>query len=69
MAKQAKKRLNRIAEIMEERKLTQENLAEDAGMTQRSISLYKNGIREPSLETLAKLARVLKLPGRDFINF
>jgi transcriptional regulator with XRE-family HTH domain len=69
LQKQPIARYNRIAEIMEVKQITQEVLAYDTGITQRSISLYKTGKREPSLETLAKISKALKVAGKDLINF
>lgn len=68
-AKPSPKCLNRIGEVMSQKAITQEELAERTGVTQRSISLYVNGLREPSLETLSKVATALKVPGKDIINF
>lgn len=51
--------------------LTQEELAEKAGVTQAALSRYENGLREPDDQTLELLARALgvtprfvKHPGR-----
>lgn len=66
---QPTKRLNRIAEVMKEYDVTQEGLSNDTGLTQTSISLYVNGHREPSLETLFKISKTLKVPGKDLISF
>jgi len=59
---------NRLAEIIAERKITQEALAEDSGVTQREISLYKTGKREPSLPTLYKIAKALKVDPCELLN-
>lgn len=40
--------------------LNQTDLAKKIGALQKSISRYENGLSLPSLETLAKLSKVLK---------
>jgi len=42
-------------------------LAEQTGLSTRSISLYENGHQEPSEETLRQLARVLQV-SPDFLS-
>lgn len=41
------------------RRLSQEKLADEAGLHRTHISLIERGLREPSLETLVKLCRAL----------
>ena len=46
------------------RELSQEQLADAAGLHRTHISLIERGLREPSLETLVKLCRGLRVsPG------
>ena len=45
----------------EQANLTQEDLASTAGMDRSAISLLERGRRNPSLETILKLATALKL--------
>lgn len=52
---------SRIAERRSQLGLTQEDLAKGAGVTAGAISLYESDKRTPSLDTLARLARVLKV--------
>lgn len=54
---------------MAERELTQRGLASMAGLTQKSISLYVNGRREPPLESLYQIAKALNVKGSDLITF
>lgn len=70
MAKKAKTRKiqeTRIREFWEKSGLSQEELADKAGINQRSVSLYVNGKREPSLGNLYKLAKVLKVDVCDLL--
>ena len=48
--------------------LTQTELARKIGAKQKSISRYEAGKSVPKIETLAKLARVLKRPIGHFIG-
>ena len=48
--------------------LTQTNLALKINAKQKSISRYENGISLPSLETLIKIAKVLKKPTSYFLD-
>lgn len=59
MAKRTK--YNRLGDIMKMRGITQMDLEEASGVTQRSISLYVTGKREPTLDTLYRLAKALKV--------
>jgi transcriptional regulator with XRE-family HTH domain len=54
-----------------ERKLTQVQLANLVGLTQEEVSYYETGVREPTIQTLVRLAIGLKtssdsLLGLDF---
>ncbi|MFV8926270.1 S24 family peptidase [Serratia fonticola] len=46
---------------MKEVSITQEKLAEELGMTQGAIGHYLNGRREPRIETIAEIMRILGL--------
>ncbi len=48
--------------------LTQTGLAKKIGAKQKSISRYENGISSPSIETLVKVAKVLKKPAGYFLD-
>ncbi|MFA5087641.1 MAG: helix-turn-helix transcriptional regulator [Candidatus Omnitrophota bacterium] len=48
--------------------LTQTDLANKISSKQKSISRYENGISLPSLETLVKIAKVLKKSTAYFID-
>ncbi|MER9348851.1 helix-turn-helix transcriptional regulator [Mesorhizobium sp. M0227] len=49
-------------------KLSQEVLADRVGRTPESISNIERGKQLPSIETLAELARILKMPLMDFFD-
>jgi len=44
------------------------DLAENIGAKQKSISRYENGISLPSLDTMVKIAKVLKKPTAYFLD-
>ena len=51
-----------------EKDLTQAQLAKKIKAKQKSISRYETGISLPSLETLVKIAKVLKKPAGYFLD-
>jgi transcriptional regulator with XRE-family HTH domain len=56
----------KIARIEDD--MTQEDLAKAIGSLQKSISRYETGTSLPSLETLEKIAKVLKRPFGYFLD-
>ncbi len=64
----AKKLGKKIKLARIEQDLTQGQIAEAIGAMQKSISRYETGISLPSLETLEKIARVLKKPFGYFLD-
>lgn len=62
------KKLNRIKEVLEEKELTQQWLANESRIGFSSINMYYNGKREPSLETIFKIAKALKVNPCELIN-
>ncbi len=51
-----------------EQDLNQTEFAKKIGANQKSVSLYENGIAEPSLSTMDKIAKVLKKPVDHFLQ-
>ena len=64
----AKKRINKIKEVLEKKNISQQWLANKAEITYASINMYVNGKREPSLETLVKIAEALGVNPKELIN-
>lgn len=56
----------RLKYIRERNGLTQKMMAEQIGMTQSSYSKYEYNLREPNLETLVKIIKVIK-ESADFL--
>lgn len=48
--------------------LTQSDLADKIGAMQKSISRYETGLSMPSIETLVKIANVLKREAAYFLE-
>lgn len=64
----AKKLGKKIKIARVELDLNQSELAEKIGAKQKSISRYENGLSMPSIETLVKIAKVLKKPAGYFLE-
>ena len=58
----------RIKVARVEQDLTQTGLAKKIGANQKSVSRYENGIVEPSLSTMAKIAKILKKSVDHFLE-
>ena len=63
-----KKLGKRIKLARVERDLTQVKLAQMIHVQQESISRYETGASAPSIETLMKIAKVLKKPASHFLE-
>ena len=59
----------RIRALRRHAGLTQEQLAEVAGISVDFLSLVERGICAPSFDNLEKLTRALNLPIRELFNF
>ena len=53
--------MKRIAELRTELKLSQTELAKKIGVSQQTISKYEQGIREPDIATLIRLAKIFNV--------
>jgi transcriptional regulator with XRE-family HTH domain len=51
-----------LLRVRQARRLSQESLAEHAGIHRTQISLFENGQRQPLLETSIRLAGALEVP-------
>lgn len=59
----------RIKELRKLRKLSQERLSEGVGIDPKHLSRIEVGRGFPSLDTLEKIAMVLKVEMKDFFEF
>lgn len=64
----AKKLGKKIKLARVELDLTQDDLAKKIDAKQKSISRYETGLAMPSIETLLKIAKVLKKPAGHFLE-
>lgn len=63
-----KKKLNRLGDILKEKGITAYRLHRDSGVGYPLITAYVKNTRQPSLQTMFKLAKTLKVNPKDFIN-
>jgi len=59
----------RIASLRKAKKLTQERLAESVGCSVEFISLVERGVNAPSVASLEKFAKALRVEVRDLFTF
>jgi len=58
----------RLKRLREERGLTQEQLAKRSGMSHGYLARLEIGMHDPSLSTLAKLARALRVTVAELVG-
>ena len=64
-----KKLGNKIRELRKKREMTQASLAEKTGLSDNFIGLLERGQTTPSLETLDRISKALKVPIRELFDF
>lgn len=57
----------RIKKIREEKGFTQQQLADELGISIHTVSKYEQGQREPSMEIMNKIANILEVELFEFI--
>lgn len=62
------KELNRIRVVLAERNIKNKWLADELGKNQATVSQWCNNMRQPSIETLYEIAKVLDVDIRQLIN-
>lgn len=60
--------MNRIKEVLETKGLTQTWLADTLGKSYNMVNSYAQNRRQPSLEVLFEIARILKVDPRELIK-
>ena len=60
--------MNRIKEVLEEKGIKQTWLAEKLGKSYPIINGYVQNKKQPSLEVLYKIAKLLKISVKDLLN-
>ena len=56
-----------LRKIRKEQGLTQQDLAKMAGITQQMVSRYETGVVEPSVSTMKKIKKALKISNNIYI--
>lgn len=59
--------MNRIKEVLETKGLTQTWLAETLGKSYNMVNSYAQNRRQPSLEVLYEIARILNVDPRELL--
>jgi putative transcriptional regulator len=68
MAKKKAQPYNRIREVLAEKGMTQAELADLLDVRFPTINRFCNGHREPTLDMLYRIAKVLKVSPRELIR-
>lgn len=66
--KSEKPSYNRIKEVLEQQEKTQTWLAEQLDKDFKTVTRYINNHRQPTIETLFEIAKILKVNPRDLLN-
>ncbi len=59
--------MNRIKEVLEEKGLTQIWLAKKLGKSYNMVNSYAKNRRQPSIEILYEIAKILKVEAKDLL--
>jgi len=59
----------RVKKLREDKELSQEKLALEAGLNRAYIGYIERGERNPSIKTMTKIANVLKIPLSEIFKF
>ncbi len=59
----------RVQQLRQARKMTQEELAEQVGVSIESISNIERGIHGPSFDNLEKIILALNVPAKSLFEF
>jgi len=58
----------RVRELRAQRKISQEELADNAGIHRTYIGSVERGERNISLENIVRIARALRVPARELLS-
>lgn len=58
---------NNFKRLREENNLTQEDIANEIGISRQSVSKWENGVNEPDLETIEKLCVIFHCSVDDLV--
>lgn len=65
----SKKLGKKIRKIRKERGISQEKLALDSGLNRAYVGYIERGERNPSIKTIGKICRVLRIDLEEVFNF
>lgn len=65
---QKRKKMNRIKEVLERKGLTQAWLAETLGKSYNMVNSYAQNRRQPSIEVLFEIAKILKVDPKELLK-
>jgi len=60
--------MNRIKKVLKEKGISQTWLAKQMGKSYNSINEYARNVRQPSIEDLYKIAKVLDVNAKDLLE-
>ncbi|MBD79548.1 MAG: transcriptional regulator [Crocinitomicaceae bacterium] len=60
--------MNRIKEVLEEKGIKQKWLAEKMGKSYNMVNSYAQNRRQPSLEDLYKIAKILNVEAKELLT-
>lgn len=60
--------MNRIKEVLGEQDITQTWLAKELGKSYNMVNSYVQNRRQPSIEILYQIAKILKVEAKDLIK-
>lgn len=60
--------MNRIKEVLEQKKITQVWLAEELQKSYNMVNSYAQNRRQPSLKCLYEIAEILEVSVKDLLN-
>lgn len=60
--------MNRIKEVLEEKQITQTWLSEKLGKSYNMVNSYVQNRRQPSIEILFDIAKILKVDVKDLLS-
>ena len=57
----------KLRKLRRDRRLTQDEVCQRVGISDRSLSFYENGVRQPKLTILTALAEVYQVPLKELM--
>lgn len=60
--------MNRIKKVLKEKGISQTWLAKQMGKSYNSINEYARNVRQPSIEDLYKIAKILEVNAKDLLE-